>query len=339
MIATAIRSQIGRPTTRTTRRDREVEQPLRRPVDAGEDRRAQLEERDRLSRDVLGALREDLSGRRRDTDLHAALVRLLDELDELLVAHVATVHDQLVDSATFEHAPEVVERAEPRDRDAVLRRRDGADERVVDPAARVAERPEQVRDVVAPADEQGPAPHAEHVHQVAGQALVARAKDADDRGARDECGRREAVRPELMVDAPREDKSDHGDKHERRHDPSHTGAVLALGVEACLPEDEDRDQREERQPLLLRVPGHTPERELVLVVEPTEHEREVEPEREAADVDRQERRDRGEPAQERAERRSGEERGSRRADVRRDAGAVLLRRGLGVRRGGHEGRF
>ena len=104
-------------------------------------------------------------------------MRLLDELDELLVAHVAAVHDQLVDAAAFEHAAEVVERAESRDRDAVLRRRDRADERVVDPAARVAERAQQVLDVLAPADEHRAAPNSEHVHEVAREALVARAQD------------------------------------------------------------------------------------------------------------------------------------------------------------------
>src|SRR6185312_4909212 len=117
------------------------------------------------------------------------------------------------------------------------------------------------------------------------------------------------------------------------------GAPLPLGVEPGLPEDEDRDQRQERQPLRLGVPGDAPERQRVLVVEPAKREGEIEAEREAADVDREQRRDRREPSRERSKRRSGEDRGSRRPDVGRDGSALLLRRRLRVRRDHHEARF
>ena len=225
MIAAGDQQPERQPDDDDERRHDEVEHALRRPVDAREDRRAQLEERDRLPGDVLGALREDLGGRRRDAHLHAALVRLLDELDELVVGHVAAVHDQLVDGCFREHARQVVERAEPRERDPVLRRRDRADELVVDPAARLAERAQQVRDVVALADQHRAAAHAEQVHDVARDPLVARAQEADERRAGDDGRRREPVRPELVVDAPREDDRQHRDEHERRDDAADAGAA------------------------------------------------------------------------------------------------------------------
>ena len=193
--------------------------------------------------------------------------------------------------------------------------------------------------MLAVADQHRAPANAEQVQQVARDALVARAQDADDRRAGDDCGRRETVRPELVVDSPREDERHHRDEHERRDDAADSRPLLALGVEPRLPEDEDRDQRQEREPLLLGLPGDAPERQLVLVVEPAQRERQIEPEREPADVDRQQRRDRRETSSEGAQRRTGEDRSSRRADVRGDGSALLVRRRLRVRRGAHEGRF
>ena len=76
--------------------------------------------------------------------------------------------------------------------------------------------------------------------------------------AGDDSRRREAVRPELVIDAPGEDERDHADEHQRRDDATRAGPVLALGVEARLPEDEDRDQRQEREPLFLGRPRGRP---------------------------------------------------------------------------------
>ena len=90
MIRTAIRSQTGAPTTMTTRGDDDVERALDRPVGAGEDRRPQLEERDRLARHVLAALDQELRRPRRDAHLHAAPVRLLDDLEQLRLAEAAS---------------------------------------------------------------------------------------------------------------------------------------------------------------------------------------------------------------------------------------------------------
>ena len=76
---------------------------------------------------------------------------------------------------------------------------------------------------------------------------------------------------------------------------------LALGVQAGLPEDEHGHEREERQPVRLGAPEHAPEDRVGAVVELAEDERRVEPERQPAEVEQDERGDARDPAEERAE--------------------------------------
>ena len=66
------------------------------------------------------------------------------------------------------------------------------------------------------------------------------------------------------------------------------GAALAGRVEPRLREHEHRHERDERQPLALRLPQDAPEDRRVPVVDLPEREREIESERDAADVERDE---------------------------------------------------
>ena len=79
--------------------DEQVERALRRPVRAGEDRRAQLEERNALPRHVLAALDQKLRGARRHPHLDAPAVRSLHDLEQPGLVDPRIGHDQLVERA------------------------------------------------------------------------------------------------------------------------------------------------------------------------------------------------------------------------------------------------
>jgi hypothetical protein len=230
-------------------------------------------------------------------------VRLVGELEELAIAVVRIDHDQLVDLASLE---------ERRD---LLQLRDGAEELVVDPAARRTERALQVDRVVALADEDGAAAHAGDSHHVARQRLVAGAEEPDQQRGRHHGGRRQQVGVEVMARAPREGERQQRDEDERRQDPADARTYLAARVEAGLPEDEERDQREERQPLLDRIPEHSPQGREMAVDELAEHERRVEAERDACEIQEGEHENAREPPGCRPKRTSREEERPRRADV------------------------
>ena len=174
---------------------------------------------------------------------------------------------------------------------AVGRDRDRADELVVDPAAARAERPAKARKALALADEDRPAPYPRELEQVARDDVVAPSQEPDADRGEDDRRRREPVRAELMARAEREDHRDHRDEGERGHDPAEPAAPLALGIEAGLPEDEHRDQRQEGQPVGLRVPEEAPQGAAVPVDELAQDERSVDAEHEPDEVEDDERGD------------------------------------------------
>ena len=96
------------------------------PLRSGEDRRAQLEQRHALPRDVLAALDQQLGRPRRDPHLHAAAVRRFDDLQQPLLGQAAVRDEKLVERLAREHRLDVGTGI------------DLADELVVDAAARVA---------------------------------------------------------------------------------------------------------------------------------------------------------------------------------------------------------
>ena len=279
--------------------DDDVEHALHRPVETGEHRRPQLEERHALAGDVLDALRQELRRRRRDAHLDAPAVRLLDEIEQLLVADIDAADDQLVGMAVAQDVRQVRDASEVGqilDRAAVG---EDAEELVVDPASAEPERAPQLDEPLAVADEHGASPRAGDAPHVARHDLVARAQHADHEHAEHE---RRRVQPEgrvLVARADRERERDHRDEQERRDDATGARALLARRVQPAAPEDEHRHEREERQPLRLGVPGQAPEDRPRAVVELPHDEREVERAREPAEVDRHQRGDAEQPPHDR----------------------------------------
>ena len=87
----------------------------------------------------------------------------------------------------------------------------------------------------------------------------------------------------------RKDERDQGDEAERGDDPAEPAPPLALGIEPCLPEDEHRDQGQERKPIGLCIPQEAPEQAPVAVHELAQPERSVDPENETDEVEDDER--------------------------------------------------
>ena len=271
--------------------DDDVERALHRPVEADEDGRAQLEERHALAGDVLRALPQQLRGRRRDPHLHARAVRLLDEVEQLVLAEVDAADDQLVQGVLLEHAREIRDAAEHRQAGRGAVGREDADELVVDAAAAEPERAAQRDEPLAVADEHRAPPRARDPPDVRRDHLVAGAEQRDHDRADHERGHVEPERRVLVAGAERERERDHHDEQQRRDDPPGAPALLPRGVQPRAPEDEHRHEREERQPVLLRVPGQPPEDRPLAVVELPQDEREVERAGEPGQVDDDERDD------------------------------------------------
>src|SRR5581483_8826722 len=192
---------------------------------------------------------------------------------------------------------------------------DHADERVLDPAAPRAERPEQVLEVLALADDDRPPPHAEHAQELAGDRLVAAPEQAVGDGRDHERGRDQAEGGEVVPGADPEREHEQGDDDQGRDDAAEAGAVLALGVQAGPPEDEHGDERDERKPVALRVPEHAPEDRVVAVVDLPQRQRPVEAEADRDEVDGEQGRDAAEAEGERAQRAAGQEVRTAAADV------------------------
>ena len=122
------------------RADEEVEAALHRPVPAGQDRRAQLEERRALAGHVLAPLDEELGRVGREPHLDPRAVRLLDDLEHRPLVEVGFREDHLVRPHLIEHERELGARRRAAGSPARLVRRDDADELVGEPAARRSER-------------------------------------------------------------------------------------------------------------------------------------------------------------------------------------------------------
>ena len=84
------------PDEQDRERDDDVEDPLHGPLGTGEDRRAKLEERQALARNVLAPLDQELGRARRDPHLHPSAVRGLGDLEQALVGQARVGDDQLV---------------------------------------------------------------------------------------------------------------------------------------------------------------------------------------------------------------------------------------------------
>ena len=82
-----------------------------------------------------------------------------------------------------------------------------------------------------------------------------------------------------MPDADAERECEHRDERQRRDDPPHPRARLAVPVQPRLREEQDRDQQDERKPVRLGAPERAPERRPLAVAERAQHERHVEAER------------------------------------------------------------
>src|SRR5581483_1396598 len=104
----------------------------------------------------------------RDSHLHPAPVRVLDDLEQVALAVVRVGDDQLVGRVLAENGAEALEAAEARQVERLARRAaDDADEVVVDPSVDRPERPQEVVEVLALADDDRASPDAEPVQDLA----------------------------------------------------------------------------------------------------------------------------------------------------------------------------
>ena len=137
--------------------------------------------------------------------------------------------------------------------------------------------------------------------------VVARAEQPDQHRREDKGRRDQPKRRELVAGTEPERKREQRDQEQRRDDAAEARAMLAARVETRLREDEHGDQRDERQPLPLRVPEDAPEDRRVPVVLLAQGERPVQRERESAEVEEDQDADAGGAEQEPATRRPGED--------------------------------
>jgi hypothetical protein len=202
---------------------------------------------------------------------------------------------------------------------------DRADEVVLDAAAPLSECRVQVREMLARADEDRTAAKSRDAEDVLRQDVVARAQHADEDRGEEQRRREDRVRREPVARADAEREREHGDEDERRHDAAEAAAILAPCVETVPPEDEHRQQREEGQPLRLRVAPDQPPQDRPRACDVlAQGERRVHAEREPAEIEREQR------GNARAAARGSFERPAR-EDVR-PAGANVLGKGVLGRR-------
>ena len=166
MTAAAIASQSGRPTTSTTTDTKRSNARLTTqsiPMNAGG---CSSKSGTPWPGHELRALRQELGRLRGDAHPHAAPVSIRDDLDQLPLAEAGVGDDQLVHARLVEDGREIVQVAEDGQVDAVARGRERADELVVDPVPRRAERPVEVVDLLGRAGEERVPPRAERAQQV-----------------------------------------------------------------------------------------------------------------------------------------------------------------------------
>src|SRR5581483_9687716 len=219
----------------------------------------------------------------RDPHLYPAPVRVLDDLEQVALAVVRVGDDQLVGRVLGEDGAQALEAAEPRQVERVARRAaDDADEVVVDPAVNRPERPQQVVEMLPLADDDRTPPDAQPVQDLAADRVVARPEHPGQHGADHERRRDQPEGREVVAGAEPEGGDEQRDDDERRDDPAVAGATLALRVQPRLPEDERRDEGDEREVVRLRVrPEDPPEDRRVAVIELADDERGVDADAEA----------------------------------------------------------
>ena len=157
-----------------------------------------------------------------------------------------------------------------------------------DAAVRGAERSFEIVERRVVTDEHEPPADARERHQLQRHRVVRGPQQGDRDRAGDDGGRDQPGGREVVVRAEAEREHDQGDEDESGEDPSGARSALARRVEAGLEEDDHRDRSEEREPVgRARLPEQRPV-DRVAVDEGAKHESEVDAEREARDVRRDE---------------------------------------------------
>ena len=222
-------------------------------VDALEDRRLELEQRDRLAGDELGPVDEQLHGRGRDPHPHALRVALVDEEDRLVLGEVRVGDDDLVDAVAVDHGAEVVQRTERHEPVRRPRReRDEADD--ADRGVRaVPQRVGDRVDVRARADEHRAPLVARRAEDHPGEPLVGRAQQRDDRDREDQRAVEDVVRRELLAVHEREGQRDERHLEQPGHDRAHARARAAVRVQPRAGEEQDGQQVREGDDVLRLV--------------------------------------------------------------------------------------
>ncbi len=218
-------------------------------------------------------------------------MRLLDDFEDGALVEVGLREDDLVGTRLVEDERELCPRAkEMEPRDAL--RRDDSDEFVRQPAASTGQRALEPREALTRADEHDAPPDPGRAHDLERRRLVCSPKEPDGDGRGDDRRRDEPGRREVVARPEPEREHDQRDDDETREDPPRARPELPLPIETRLCEDQDRDRRDELEPLGgAFAPQQTPEDVPVAGYHLAQDEREVDPEREPDDVQHHERRD------------------------------------------------
>ena len=174
---------------------------------------------------------------------------------------------------------------------------DRADHVEVGPAAVAAQRALERRQLAERADEHRPAPHAEQPHQLERDAVVARAQQRHEHRREHERDPEDAVEAVERHAGDRDgvERRDERDERQRADHRVGAGSRLALAVEAGAREHEHQHERDELQPGRDRRPRQ-PEQHLLAAVRVAQHERRVERERDAGEIEQHQHERRQQPA-------------------------------------------
>src|SRR6476646_4036057 len=136
--------------------------------------------------------------------------------------------------------------------------------------------------------------------------LVARARKRDQRSNERRTDDVEPEGREVLAGADRERKRQRSDEKYARDDTACAFASLTRRVQPSLPEDEEQQQDQERQPVALLVPDEPPEDRVRIEEVCPQAEGGVETEHEADEVDDHQREDARHPARDRPPGRDGQ---------------------------------
>ena len=154
------------------------------------------------------------------------------------------------------------------------------------PAAVAAQRALERRQLAERADEHRAAPHAEQPHQLERDAVVARAQERHEHRGEHERDPEDAVEAVERHAGDRDGVEGRDERDERQRADHRVGAGprLALAVEARAQEDEHQHERDELQPRGDRRPRQ-PEQHFLAAIRVAQHERRVERERHAGEIE------------------------------------------------------